>query len=335
LEKLQGDKQMKTSTLVRTLAGAAGLSLALASASYAQGEWPNKPVRIIASFAAGGSSDLVARQLAQHLSTRYGQQFIVENRAGAGGNIGVDYVAKSAPDGYTLGLATSGPLANNKSLYPKMPFDAAKDLSPIALIGEIPLVIAVNPAVNVSSLHEFVALAKSRPNPLSIGNPGNGTIGHLATESLRMSSGAKLQSIPYKGDTPAMMDAISGSVDGVSAPVTSLISNIEGGKLKALAVTSKDRFAGLPGVPTAREQGINLEATVWSALVGPAGLSPAIIASLNQEVNKYTRSVEGKAKLVVLGVSPLAGTPAQLSALMAAEAAKWKQVVEVAKISLD
>jgi tripartite-type tricarboxylate transporter receptor subunit TctC len=326
---------MNITTFFRPLALAIGLLLTQQGVVHAQSDWPNKPVRIIASFAAGGSSDLVARQLALHLSARYGQSFIVENRAGAGGNIGVDYVAKSAPDGYTLGLGTSGPLANNKSLYASMPFDAGKDLSPIALVGEIPLMIAVNPVVKASTLSEFVALSKSAPSALLVGNPGNGTIGHLATEYLRINTGAKLQSVPYKGDTPAMADAVGGSVDGVSAPLTSLIANVQGNKLKALAITSKTRFPGLPNVPTANEQGVPLEATVWSAVVGPAGLPKAIVASLNQEINKYTASAEGKAKLASLGMAPLAGTPAQLSELMESEAAKWKRVVQSAKISLD
>ncbi|MDB5964816.1 MAG: tripartite tricarboxylate transporter substrate binding protein [Polaromonas sp.] len=326
---------MKPATLRRVLAGAIGLVFALHGAVQAQSDWPNKPVRIVASFAPGGSSDLVARQLALHLSTRYGQQFIVENRPGAGGNIGVTFVARAPADGYTLGLATSGPLANNKSLYNPMPYDADKDLSPIALVGEIPLVIAVNPNVRASTLGELVALSKTGTNVLSISHPGNGTIGHLAIEYLRINGGARLLSIPYKGDSPAMTDAISGQVNGVSAPVTSLIPNIQGGKLKALAVMSKARFAGLPNVPTANEQGINLEATVWSAMVGPAGLSKAIIASLNTEINKYTTSAEGKAKLASLGVTPLAGTPAQLSSLMTTEARKWKQVVQSAKISVE
>lgn len=326
---------MKLTATFRALACAAGALLALQGTARAQGDWPTKPVRIIASFAPGGSSDLVARQLAQHLSTRYGQQFVVENRAGAGGNIGVDFVAKAAPDGYTLGLATSGPLANNKSLYAKMPFDPAKDLTPIALVGEIPLVIAVNPSVKAANLREFIALAKSRQHPLSVSNPGNGTIGHLGTEALRMTTGAKLQSIPYKGDSPAMTDAISGAVDAVSTPVTSLIPNIEAKKLRAIAVMSKTRFQGLPDLPTAKEQGINLEAGVWSALVGPAGLPPAVVASLNQEVNKFTASMEGKAKLTMLGMTPISGTPAQLSAMMVSEGAKWKRVVESAKISVD
>ena len=327
---------MKFATLARAFAGALGLALTLhGTAARAQADWPGKPVRIIATFAPGGSSDLVARLLAQHLSARFGQQFIVENRPGAGGNIGVDFVAKAAPDGYTLGLATSGPLANNKWLYNPMPFDAAKDLSPVALVGEIPLVIAVHPAVKAATLAEFVALSKSGKDTLAIANPGNGTIGHLATEALRIQSGAHLRSIPYKGDAPAMTDAISGTVDGVSAPVTSLITNIQGHKLKALAVTSKTRFPGLPDVPTAAEQGVDLQATVWNAVVGPAGLPAAVVTALNQEINKYTTSAEGKAKLAALGVIPLAGTPAQLGEMMATESARWKKVVETAKISLQ
>lgn len=325
---------MRPTSLSRVLAGAAAVVLALCGTAHAQqADWPTRPVRIVASFAPGGSSDLVARQLALHLGAHYGQQFVVENRAGAGGNIGVDFVAKAPPDGYTIGLATSGPLANNKSLYATMPFDPQKDLAPIALVGEIPLVIAVHPAVKAASLAEFATLSKS--GTLSMAHPGNGTIGHLAVESLRMATGAQLQAVPYKGDTPAMADAISGAVQGVAAPVTSLTANIQGQKLRALAVTSKTRFAGLPDVPTANEQGVNLEATVWSAVVGPAGLPAPIVASLNREINRYITSPEGKAKMAALGLAPLAGTPAQLGEMMQTEASKWKRVVESAKISVE
>ncbi|MGE0430119.1 MAG: Bug family tripartite tricarboxylate transporter substrate binding protein [Hydrogenophaga sp.] len=326
---------MKFASLARALTLAAGLTLLTQGAAHAQADWPNRPVRIIAPFAAGGSSDLVARQLALHLSARYGQQFIVENRAGAGGNIGVDAVAKSAPDGYTLGIATSGPLANNKSLYKSMPYDPEKDLTPIALVGEIPLVIAINPDVKANNLAELVALSKAGSSALLVANPGNGTIGHLAIEYLRMTSGARMQSVPYRGDTPAMADAIGGTVNGVSAPVTSLTANIQANKLRAVAVTAKTRFPALPNVPTANEQGVNLEASVWSAFVGPAGLPRPIVTSLNQEINKYIDSPEGKAKLASLGLVPLPGTPDQLSEQMRTEAAKWKRVVESAKISLD
>lgn len=326
---------MKFVHLARAVGWALATTLALHPAAHAQGEWPSKPVRLIAIFAPGGSSDLVARQIAQHLSAHYKQQFIVENKVGAGGNIGVDFVAKSAPDGYTLALATSGPLANNKWLYKPMPFDAEKDLTPVALVGEIPLVIAANPAVKAANLREFVALSKAGANPLSISNPGKGTIGHLATEYLRINAGAKVTSVPYRGDAPAMTDAIGGVVQAVSTPVTALLPNIQAGKLKALAVASKARFPGLPDVPTAAEQGVPLEATVWSAVVGPAGLPPHIVKSLNEEINKFTRSAEGKAKLAALGMVPQATTPAELGRMMATEAAKWKPVVETAGITAD
>lgn len=327
---------MTFAAFFRTLATVLGAFLALQGVAHAQqGNWPNKPVRIIAIFAPGGSSDLVARQIAQHLSTRFGQQFIVENRVGAGGNIGVDFVAKSAPDGYTFALGTSGPLANNKWLYKPMPFDAEKDLTPVALVGEIPLVIAVNPSVPANNLKEFVALGKSRSKPLLIANPGNGTIGHLATEYLRINASTQLSSVPYRGDTPAMTDAIGGAVDGVSAPVTALEPNIKGNRLRALAVASKTRYPGLPDLPTATEQGIPLEATVWSALVGPAGLPRNIVTALNREINQYTSSAEGKTKLAALGLVPLAATPAQLSELMTTESTKWKRVIDGAKITLE
>ncbi|QHE87271.1 Bug family tripartite tricarboxylate transporter substrate binding protein [Hydrogenophaga sp. BPS33] len=330
---------MNTTRILRpfslALAIAAGAILSFQGAAQAQSPWPNKPVRIIASFAPGGSSDLVARQLALHLTQHYGQQFIVENRAGASGNIGVDFVAKAAPDGYILGLGTSGPLANNKALFTSMPFDPEKDLTPIALVGEIPLLISVNPSVKANNLAEFVALSKSSTDPLLMAHPGNGTIGHLAIEFLSVNGGGKFRSVPYKGDTPALADTLAGTVQAVSVPVTSQIQHVQAGKLKALAFTSKTRFAGLPNVPTANEQGVPLEATVWSAMVGPAGLSPAIVQSLNSEINKYTASAEGKAKLASLGMTALGGTPAQLQELMRSEAGKWKQVAQSAKISLD
>jgi tripartite-type tricarboxylate transporter receptor subunit TctC len=325
---------MNRSTRRVALTSALGVFLALHGSVHAQADWPNKPVRIIASFAPGGSSDLVARQLAQHLTARFGQQFIVENRAGAGGNLGVDAVAKSAPDGYTLGLATSGPLANNKSMYATMPFDAERDLTAVALVGEIPLVLAVNPAVKAGNLKELVALGKKQSN-LTFSHPGNGTIGHLAGESLNQSSSAGLRSVPFRGDAPAMLAAMSGTVDLVSAPVTALLTNIQADKLKAVAVTSKGRFPGLPNVPTAVEQGFELEATVWSAMVAPAGLPKSIVTSLNTEINKYAASPEGKAKFASLGLTPLTGTPAQLSQRMASEAAKWKRVVDTAKITAE
>jgi len=323
----------------RTLLGATlAVATALAMtpvASVAQSAWPNKPVRIIVPFPAGGSTDVIARQLAQRLGNTLGQQFIVENKAGAGGNIGTDAVAKAAPDGYTIGLSTSGPLANNKSLYKDMPYDSDKDLTPIALVGEIPLVIVANPQVKATNLKEFLALAKADPKAISVGHPGNGTIGHLALEALKSTAGVDMQSVPYKGDTPAMTDLLGGSIQAISAPVTAFIPNIQANKLVALAVTSKKRFPGLQNVPTAQELGVNMEATVWFAIVGPAGMPKPIVERLNQEINNYTSSPEGNAKLAQFGMVHVKGGPELLGTLMTAEAAKWKKVVEAAKVTIN
>ena len=326
---------MNRHSFVRVMACCAGLMLAAPLPVWAQADWPNKPVKLIATFAPGGSSDLVARQIAQHLTARFGQQFVVENKVGASGNIGVDFVAKSAPDGYTFALATTGPLANNKSMFKSMSFDPEKDLTPIGLVGEVPMVIAVNPNVKANNLSEFVALGKSSTNPLTVSNPGIGTIGHLVAEYLRTSTGTKIQSVPYRGDSLAMADAVSGTVDGVSTPVTSLISVLQTNKLRAVAVMSNARYAGLPNVPTAKEQGFNLEATAWSAVVGPAKLPKHIVDSLNAEINKFVSSPDGQAKLGALGLVGVSGTPAMLGELMASEAVKWKKVVESAKISVE
>lgn len=297
--------------------------------------WPAKPVRFVVPFPPGGSSDIVARQLAQHLGKTFGQSFTVDNRAGAGGNIGTDTVAKSAPDGYTMGLSTSGPLANNKSLYKDMPFDSEKDLAPIALVGEIPLVIASTPAVKAANLKEFVALMKAQSARFAIGHPGNGTIGHLALEYFKGAAGVSPQSIPYKGDTPALADLLGGQIQGLAAPITAFIAGIQSGKLTGLAVTSKRRFPALPNLQTAIEQGIDLEATVWFAVVGPAGMSAPVVTRVNQEVNKYTSSAEGKARLAEFGMVETNGPPELLGTLMRSEAAKWKKLVEAAKISIE
>lgn len=325
---------MRRQLLRASLLSAAALVM-VPTVALSQDAWPSKPVRLIVPFPAGGSTDVVARQLAVHLTSKLGQQFIVENKAGAGGNIGTDMMAKAAPDGYTIGLSTSGPLANNKSLYKNMPYDSDKDLTPIALVGEIPLVIVANPKVKASNLKDFVALAKADPGAYPIGHPGNGTIGHLALESLKTNAGLSVQSVPYKGDTPAMADLLGGSIQALSAPITAFIPNIQANKLVALAVTSEKRFPGLPNIPTALEQGIDLKATVWFAIVGPVGMPKPIVARLNQEINNYTSSADGHAKLAQFGMVPVKGGPELLGTLMTAEAAKWKQVVEAAKVAIN
>lgn len=299
------------------------------------GDWPTKPITMIVPFPAGGSTDALARLIGQRLHEKLGQPVTVDNRAGAGGNVGTDLVAKAPADGYTIGLSTSGPLANNKYLYKNVPFDAMTDLTPVVAIGEVPMGIAVHPGIKVTTLKDFLDRARAQPGKLSIANPGNGTIGHLAAELLKNQARVFALSVPYKGDTPAITDVMGGTVDAVSMPITALLPQIQAGKLIPLAVTSRQRFAGLPQVPTAIEQGVNADATVWMAVVGPKGLPQPIVDRLNAEINAILATPEVRSKLAQYGAAPLGGTPQQLSQLMASDSAKWKKVIESAHITLD
>ena len=298
-------------------------------------DYPTKPVKLIVPFPAGGSSDVVARTIAQGLSANLGWQFIVENRAGAAGNVGTDAVAKATADGYTLALSTSGPLANNKFLYKSMPYDPEKAFTPVVLVGEIPLVIVANLAVPAKNLKEFIDLARSQPGKHSVGHPGNGTIGHLALELMKSNMRVDLLGVPYKGDTPGMTDLIGGSIQAFAAPVAAFIPNIQAGKLRGLAVTSKVRVPGLPEVPTAAELGIDLEAAVWFGVVGPAGMARPIVDKLNAEINRILASPEGRAQLTKYAALVAGGPPERMASLMASDSAKWKRVIETAKITLD
>ena len=319
----------------RPLGRALALAAVLASAQVAAQDYPAKPVRIIVPFVPGGSSDLLARYLAQGLSEKLGQQFVVENRAGAAGNVGMDAVAKAAPDGYTLGYATSGPLANNKHLYKGMPFDPEKAFTPIVLVGEIPLVLVANPPLPARNLKELVEYARANPGKVSVAHPGNGSIGHLAIEALKMATGTNMVGVPYKGDVPVMTDTIAGVVQVGSAPVTAMIPNIKAGKIRALALTSKERLPELPDVATANQQGIDLEATVWSGVVAPAGLARPIVDKLNIEINRLLDAPAGRAQLARYATLLAGGAPERMGQLMASDSAKWKRVIETAKITVD
>ena len=319
----------------RRILMAAWLAVALCAGPALAQDYPTKPVRLIVPFPAGGSSDVVARFIAQGLSEKMGQQFVVENRAGAAGNVGTDAVAKAAPDGYTLGLSTSGPLANNKFLYKAMPYDSEKAFTPVVLVGEIPLVIVVNLGVPAKNLKEFVELARREPGKQSIGHPGNGTIGHLALELFKNTAKIDVLAVPYKGDTPGMTDLIGGAIQGFAAPVAAFIPNIQAGKMRALALTSRARVPGLPDVPTAAEQGIELDAAVWFGVVGPAGMVRPVVERLNAEINRLLASSEGRAQLTKYAALVAGGPPERMGQLMATDAAKWKRVIEAAKITLD
>lgn len=326
---------MKTHRMLNAaLALFAACGLVAAGPATAQ-NWPERPARIIVPFPAGGSTDVIARLFAQRLTGKFGQPFVVENRPGAGGNVGTDAVAKAAADGYTVGLSTSGPLANNKFLYKNMPYDPEKDLAPIILVGEIPLIIVANPGVPAKNLKEFVDLARAQPGKLNVGSPGNGTIGHLALELLKSVTKTSMVHVPYKGDAPAMTDLLGGNIQAVASPVTSYIKNVQAGKLKGLAMTSNARFPMLPDVPTTAELGIDVEAGVWFALVGPTDMPKVAIERINQEVNAFLSSPEGRAKLAEFGAVVAGGAPDRLGKLMSADAAKWKRVIETSGVKLD
>lgn len=314
---------------------AAGLALPWSLDAAAADAWPVRAIRLVSPYGAGGSNDILTRVLADFLGRRLGQSVVVENKAGAGTRIANDYVAKAAPDGYTLALSTSGPLANNKYLYKNLRFDPQKDLTPVIAIGEIPMGIAASPALKVDSLAALLERARAQPGKVSIANPGNGTIGHLTAELLKSQAKVEALGVPYKGDTPAITDTVGGNVDAVSMPITSLVPQIQAGKLKGLAVTSRQRFAGLPQVPTAIEQGIPVEATVWMAIVGPKGLPEAVVTRLNTEINAVIATPEARARLEQYGAAPIGGSPQQLVQLMASDSAKWKKVIETTNITLD
>lgn len=325
---------MKPTWIAKSLALLLALSCNAGMAAQTD-SWPERPVRMVVPFPPGGSTDAVARLIADRLSSRLGQQVVVENRPGAGGNIGTASVAHADPDGYTLTLSTSGPLANNKFLYKSMGYDPEKDLSPVVLVGVIPLVVATSEKTPVKNLQELVALFKKEPGKYSVGNPGNGTIGHLASELLAHVTGTEFISVPYKGDTPAMTDLLGGSIQAIVAPVTAFIPNIQAGKLNGLAIMADKRFPLLKDIPTAKEQGVDAEAAVWFAVAGPAGIPQPIVDKLNTEINQILDSDEARTKLEQYGAVVGGGSAADLTSLITAESLKWKKIIDAANIRLD
>jgi tripartite-type tricarboxylate transporter receptor subunit TctC len=294
-------------------------------------------VHIIVPFPPGGANDVIARLLADHFGRTIGGKYVVENVTGAGGNLGTDRVAKAAPDGYTLVLSSSGPLANNALLYKKMPYDPVRDLTPIAFVAIFPMVLASRTSLDAANLQAFVAQAKAKPGALNVGSPGVGTMGHLTAELFQSKTGTKLQHIPSRGGYATSIAALlAGDLDLMSDVMNgNIVEMIKSGKIKGLAVTTRERFSGLPEVPTAFEQGVALEASTAFALAGPAGMPSELVERLNKEVNGFLSSSEGKAKLATLGGQPAGGPPSAVSDMMKASIEQWKPVIEAAAISLQ
>ena len=314
---------------------------AFSSGAQAQANWPSKPVRIVVPFAAGGTTDILARVLAPELSKALGQPFIVENKGGAGGNIGADAVAKSPGDGYTLLMGTVGTHGINKSLYSKLPYDPQKDFAPITLVAGVPNVMVMNAkraqALGINSVTDFVRYAKAHPGQLNMASSGNGTSIHLAGELFKARNGIFMTHIPYRGSAPAMADLLGGATDVMFDNLPSAMPHIKQGSLKAFAVTSAVRSSSLPELPTIAEAGAlpGFEASSWFGLLAPAGTPPDVVNRLQQETAKALNLPATQERLLSLGAIPSGNTPAEFTQLIAAEIAKWAPVVQASGAKVD
>ena len=313
----------------------------IAPAVSAQTAWPTKPVKIVVPFAPGGTTDILARAVAPELSKAFGQTFVVENRAGAGGNVGADIVAKSPADGYTLLMGTVGTHAINKSLYSKMPYDPQKDFAPITLVAGVPNVMVMNTEtaarLGINTVPDFIKFARANPGKLNMASSGNGTSIHLAGELFKSMTGVFMTHIPYTGSGPAMMGMVSGQVDVMFDNLPSAMPQIKGGKLKAFAVTSSQRSGAMPELPTVEEAGQlkGFEASSWFGLLAPAGTPVDVVSRLQQETAKALNSPAMKEKLLAQGAIPSGNTPAEFARLIEAEIKKWAPVVKASGAKVD
>ena len=317
------------------LAGAAALTAAAPLSAWPQA-WPAKPVRLIVPFAPGGAVDVTARTIAQSLTTRLGQQMLVDNRGGAGGNIGVEAAAKSPPDGYTLVMATSGQIAINPHMYSKLPFDPVRDLVPISQAGQAINALCVHPSLPARSVKEFIALARSQPGKLNFATGGIGASDHIATELFMSLTGVRMVHVPYKGGAPAMIDLLAGNVDVGFSTVATAMGPIKSGRLRALGVTSGKRFELLPDVPTIAEAGVpGYESVSWYGLFAPAGTPAEIIRKLNAETVAVLQTEDVRRRLTESGVLPVSSAPDAFAAYITAETARWGKLIRANGIKAE
>ncbi len=319
------------------VAAAVALAAVIAPLALAQTvAFPTKTVRLVVPFPAGGPLDATGRAIAQKLTEAWGQSVVVDNRPGAGGNIGADLVAKSAPDGYTVVMGALSTHAVNPSLYPSMPYDAVKDFAPITLIAVTPNVLVVNPALPVKSVRELIAYAKANPNKLSFGSGSNGSAGHLAGELFKVETGTDLVHIPYKGAAPAMQALLAGDTQLMFDNLASAMPQVKAGKLRALAVTTAKRSSLVPELPTMAEAGVpGFDIATWFGLLAPAGTPKDVIAKWNADVVKILDSPEMRQKLQAQGAEPTPMTPAQFAAFIAAELPKYARIVKISGAKVD
>ena len=320
----------------RSFMTAAIAVLLMAGAAPAQDAFPNKPIRLVVPFAAGGSTDLVARVVAQAMGDRLGQQMVVENRGGAGGNLGATAVTEADPDGYTILMGTIATHALSASLYAEPPFDPEKDFAPIVLLVTVPNVLTVNKDYPVKTVQELIARLKEHPGEEVYSSSGNGTPLHLSGQLLMSMTGTEMVHVPYKGSGPALVDAISGAVPINFDNLPSSTGHIKAGALRALAVTTKTRAAIFPDVPTMEEAGVpGYETNTWNALFAPAGTPPEAIAKLNEAANAALTDPAVKARLAEVGAETVGGTPEQLATHVSTEIARWRPIIKSANVKMD
>lgn len=317
------------------LACAAVLALGGIAAS-AQSAYPNQPIKVVVPFPPGGGTDVVTRLVVEKMRASTGWTFVVDNRAGAGGNIGMEAVAKSKPDGYTIGMGQTANLAINPTLYAKMPYDATKDLVPVALVAGQPVVLVVNPSSRFKSLADLVAAGKEKPGSLTMASAGNGTVGHLTGEMFARQAGIQVTHVPYKGAGPAANDLLAGITDFYFATPQTVVSFVKNGKLRALAVSSAKKLPVLPDVPTVAEGGRKgFDTSDWKLLVAPAGTPAEIVKRLNAEVEKALSRPDTLAQLLAEGSVPMGGSPAEAAKVLKSEQQRWAAVVRDSHVKLD
>ncbi len=291
-------------------------------------DYPEKTIRIIVPYPAGGTADLLARSIGQKMAESLGRQILIDNRAGAGGNIGADLAARAAPDGYTLLMGTVATHAINPNLYPKMPYDAARDFAPIILVATLPNLLVVHPSVPARNVKELIALAKSKPGELAYASAGNGTSQHLSGELFKKMTGVDMIHVPYKGNAPAVTDLVGGQVQVMFDNIPVSLQQVRAGKLRALAVTGPRRSPVLPDLPTLSEAGLSgFSIASWFALFAPAGTPPKILLRLNQEAGKAIASQQLRQQWLTQGIEPAGSTSEQLAAFQRKEVLKWAKIV--------
>jgi tripartite-type tricarboxylate transporter receptor subunit TctC len=321
--------------LLASLLGAFMLVFAATSA-LAQGGYPDRPVRIIVPFPAGGPADALARIVGERLAQSLGKPFVIENKAGAGGNIGMEQGARAAPDGYTLTLAPVGNLTVAPALYAKLPYDPAKDYAPITVLAVVPNVLIVHPSVPVKTVAELVALAKAKPGSLNYASPGNGSIPHLAAELFKRMAGVDIVHVPFNGVAPATNAVLSGEVQMFFAQSSSALPQWRAGKVVALGVATRKRLGSAPELPTIAEQGFpDFEARSWYGLVAPAGTPAAIVDRLHGEIVRALSLPEVRERIAGLGAEPVGNSPGEFAAMQKAEAARWIRIAKEANIHAD